>query len=163
MADDTAGWRPVDSAFLQVLAGCSDMDSVRGPGREPGTCGCRSSAPGAAQRLQDLGWLGEPPLLELGEHLPAVHGDLEAARVTRNQGEGGDVLLERVEQLVRQTDGLGLVVSHRAVLDRDLHRWRASFQFSRAPNGNVIFQLLLTLTDAPDLRVTYDQKSEPPT
>jgi hypothetical protein len=47
-------------------------------------------------------------------------------------------------------------------LDRDLHRWRASFQFSRAPNGNVIFQVLLTLTDAPDLKVTYDQKSEPP-
>ena len=47
-------------------------------------------------------------------------------------------------------------------LDRDLHRWRASFQFSRAPNGNVIFQVLLALTDAPDLKVTYDQKSEPP-
>ncbi|MBT8479170.1 MAG: hypothetical protein KJO06_09640, partial [Gemmatimonadetes bacterium] len=34
-------------------------------------------------------------------------------------------------------------------LDRDLHRWRASFQFARSPNGNVIFSVGVSLTDAP--------------
>lgn len=44
-------------------------------------------------------------------------------------------------------------------LDRDLHRWRASFQFSRAPNGNVIFSVGVHLTDVPDLRGDYQQRT----
>jgi hypothetical protein len=44
-------------------------------------------------------------------------------------------------------------------LDRDLHRWRASFQFSRAPNGNVIFSVGVHLTDAPELKGDYQQKT----
>lgn len=44
-------------------------------------------------------------------------------------------------------------------LDRDLHRWRASFQFARAPNGNVIFSVGVHLTDAPDLRGDYRQQT----
>ncbi len=52
--------------------------------------------------------------------------------------------------------------SHRVSLVRDLHRWRARFQFLKAPNGNFVFQFLVQLTDAPDLKVNYDQRSEPP-
>ncbi|MFQ5746374.1 MAG: LPS-assembly protein LptD [Gemmatimonadota bacterium] len=51
---------------------------------------------------------------------------------------------------------------HLVTLDRDLHRWRASFQFARSPNGNVLFQVLLNLRDAPELKLDYDQRSEPP-
>lgn len=44
-------------------------------------------------------------------------------------------------------------------LDRDLHRWLASFQFSRAPNGNTVFQVSLSLKDAPDIRTDYSQRT----
>jgi hypothetical protein len=44
-------------------------------------------------------------------------------------------------------------------LDRDLHRWRASFQFARSPNGNVIFQVSVSLRDAPELHGDYNQRT----
>ena len=44
-------------------------------------------------------------------------------------------------------------------LDRDLHRWRATFAFTRAPNGNFAFNFFVTLTDEPDLKFIYDQRS----
>ena len=44
-------------------------------------------------------------------------------------------------------------------LDRDLHRWRASFQFARSPNGNVIFSVGVHLTDAPELKGDYRQQT----
>jgi hypothetical protein len=44
-------------------------------------------------------------------------------------------------------------------LDRDLHRWRASFQFSRAPNGNTLFSVSVRLTDAPELHGDYNQRT----
>jgi hypothetical protein len=49
--------------------------------------------------------------------------------------------------------------AQRISLDRDLHRWRASFEFSRAPNGNVIFSVGVVLTDAPELRGDYRQQT----
>lgn len=48
---------------------------------------------------------------------------------------------------------------HVVNLERDLHRWRASFTFSKAPNGNFIFSFRVFLTDAPELKVDYDQRS----
>lgn len=48
---------------------------------------------------------------------------------------------------------------HLITLDRDLHRWRASFQFARSPNGNVIFSVGVHLTDAPELRGDYKQQT----
>jgi hypothetical protein len=44
-------------------------------------------------------------------------------------------------------------------LDRDLHRWRASFQFSRSPNGNTLFQVGVRLSDAPELHGDYNQRT----
>jgi hypothetical protein len=44
-------------------------------------------------------------------------------------------------------------------LDRDLHRWRASFQFSRAPNGNTLFSVSVRLSDAPELHGDYNQRT----
>jgi len=48
---------------------------------------------------------------------------------------------------------------HLVTLDRDLHRWVASFIFSRLPNGNFIFQMSVALRDAPDLKFDYDQRT----
>jgi len=45
-------------------------------------------------------------------------------------------------------------------LDRDLHRWLASFQFARSPNGNTIFQVSVSLQDAPEIRGEYIQRSD---
>ena len=36
-------------------------------------------------------------------------------------------------------------------LERDLHRWQATFGFSKAPNGNFIFNFSVSLKDAPQL------------
>ncbi len=47
---------------------------------------------------------------------------------------------------------------HLVTLDRDLHRWQASFVFSRAPNGNFLFSVRVNLRDAPDLKLDYDEQ-----
>lgn len=44
-------------------------------------------------------------------------------------------------------------------LDRDLHDWLASFRFARAPNGNTIFQVSISLKAAPDVRTEYQQRT----
>ncbi|MFW6085031.1 MAG: putative LPS assembly protein LptD, partial [Gemmatimonadota bacterium] len=44
-------------------------------------------------------------------------------------------------------------------LDRDLHRWLASFQFVRSPNGNTVFQVSVSLKDAPEIRGEYHQRT----
>ncbi len=48
---------------------------------------------------------------------------------------------------------------HLITLDRALHRWMATFMFSRSPNGNFIFQMSVNLRDVPDLKVDYDQQT----
>jgi len=44
-------------------------------------------------------------------------------------------------------------------LDRDLHDWLATFRFARAPNGNTIFQVSISLKAAPDVRTEYQQRT----
>ena len=50
-----------------------------------------------------------------------VHEHLEPSFVGRHEDVLGNVLLEMGQDLSRQTDGLGLVVSNRAIDDLDLH------------------------------------------
>jgi len=45
--------------------------------------------------------------------------------------------------------------SHQLQLTRQLHRWRAEFSFSKSPNGNVRFDVMVRLTDAPEIKVPY--------
>jgi Tat protein translocase TatC len=42
-------------------------------------------------------------------------------------------------------------------LTRDLHDWRATFAFSKAPQGNFAFSFLITLIDLPDIKFDYRQ------
>ena len=78
-------------------------------------------------RQLDQGFLiRELASFELGIDQLVVIFHLEAASPARGEDEVLDVLLERREQLGRQTDGLGLVVSHRAVGDVDFHRRSSS-------------------------------------
>ena len=44
-------------------------------------------------------------------------------------------------------------------LDRDLHRWRATFSFVKAPNGNFAFNFFVSLLDQPDIKFQYDQRT----
>ena len=48
---------------------------------------------------------------------------------------------------------------HLVRLDRDLHRWHASFAFSKSANGNFAFSFNIALTDQPDIKFDYDQRS----
>jgi len=42
-------------------------------------------------------------------------------------------------------------------LERELHEWRAGFNFVRNPNGNFAFFFSIYLTDLPELKFDYDQ------
>jgi hypothetical protein len=42
-------------------------------------------------------------------------------------------------------------------LERELHEWRAGFNFLRNANGNFAFYFSIYLTDLPDLKFDYDQ------
>src|SRR5262245_1266262 len=75
----------------------------------------------AGEDRLDLALLREALGRELGEDELVVLLHLEAASIGRDQDQGLDVLLEALEQLFRQTDGTGFVVSDRAVADLDLH------------------------------------------
>jgi hypothetical protein len=44
-------------------------------------------------------------------------------------------------------------------LTRTLHRWQASFHFTKSPNGNFLFDFQVSLTDVPQLHVNYNQRS----
>ncbi|MGE0354092.1 MAG: hypothetical protein AB7Q69_12735, partial [Gemmatimonadales bacterium] len=47
--------------------------------------------------------------------------------------------------------------SHVVRLERDMHEWRASFNFTRSPNGNFQFYFTIFLTALPDVKFDYDQ------
>ena len=44
-------------------------------------------------------------------------------------------------------------------LERDLHKWRARFEFIRNPNGNFAFYFSIFLTSLPDIKIDYDQST----
>jgi sec-independent protein translocase protein TatC len=44
-------------------------------------------------------------------------------------------------------------------LERELHEWRASFNFQKNPNGNFAFYFTIYLTDLPELKFDYDQST----
>ncbi len=44
-------------------------------------------------------------------------------------------------------------------LERDLHKWRARFEFIRNPNGNFAFFFSVFLTSLPDIKIDYDQST----
>ena len=46
---------------------------------------------------------------------------------------------------------------HFLTFQRDLHRWRASFVFSKSANGNFAFSFNIALIDQSDIKFDYDQ------
>ena len=70
----------------------------------------------------------------LRPHQPAVHRHLESAPGGRDEFQGGDLKLER-QQFRRQTDGVRLVVSSRAILDGDLQSHSARHPWSLRSSG----------------------------
>jgi hypothetical protein len=51
----------------------------------------------------------------------------------------------------------GTFESHVVRLERDLHEWRAGFNFVRNPTGTFAIYFSIYLTDLPDLKFDYDQ------
>jgi len=51
----------------------------------------------------------------------------------------------------------GTFESHVVRLERDLHEWRAGFNFVKNPNGTFSIYFSIYLTDLPDLKFDYDQ------
>lgn len=49
--------------------------------------------------------------------------------------------------------------AHMVRLERDLHDWRAGFNFVRSPNGNFALFFSIHLVDLPDLKVDYNQRT----
>jgi hypothetical protein len=48
---------------------------------------------------------------------------------------------------------------HNVRLERDLNRWRASFQFAKSGNGNFAFSFNVALIDQSDIKFDYDQRT----
>ncbi len=48
---------------------------------------------------------------------------------------------------------------HTISLERDLHRWRASFSFVKTATGNFAFSFYISLLDQPDIKFNYEQQS----
>ncbi|MCU0625645.1 MAG: hypothetical protein MUF21_04035 [Gemmatimonadaceae bacterium] len=44
-------------------------------------------------------------------------------------------------------------------LQRELHDWRLSMNFTQAPNGNFLFSFFIALKAQPDIRLPYDQQT----
>jgi hypothetical protein len=53
----------------------------------------------------------------------------------------------------------GAFEAHILRLERDLHDWRAGFNFVKNPNGNFAFYFSVHLVDLPDLKMDYNQTS----
>jgi len=53
----------------------------------------------------------------------------------------------------------GEFVDHALSLQRDLHRWSASFQFLKAANGNFMFDFRVHLNDLRDVKFDYRQEN----
>jgi hypothetical protein len=75
-----------------------------------------------AHCLDELGLVGKFPRLKLGIQPLAAHCQLEASPFRRDHHVAADLALVARQELGRQTDGLGLVVSKSAVFQDDFHR-----------------------------------------
>ncbi len=53
----------------------------------------------------------------------------------------------------------GKFVDHAFSLQRDLHRWAATFQFLKAANGNFVFEFRVNLKDLRDVKFDYRQET----
>jgi hypothetical protein len=73
--------------------------------------------------IEHLLFVGELPGLELGPDHLAVDIQLKAAATAGDEFEVGNLLLESVKNLRRQTDGFRFVVSNRTVFEREVHNF----------------------------------------
>jgi hypothetical protein len=73
------------------------------------------------ERIQNLLLVGEFVGVQFGIDQIPIDGQLEAAALAGDQSQPLDSLFERGEDFARQTDGIWLVVSHRAVFKLHLH------------------------------------------
>jgi hypothetical protein len=76
---------------------------------------------------------------ELGMQSVPIYDDLKCAPPRRHQGERFDILFQS-QKFLRQTDGFGLVISNRAILDDDFHgHWYLTlkFRFDLRRTGNI--------------------------
>jgi pre-rRNA-processing protein TSR3 len=92
----------------------------------------------SADRFHYLLFVRELPGLEFRVHQVPVHGQLKATSAGGDQLEVLDLLFVPSQQFGRQTDGLRLVVSHRAILQLQIHASR-SFQFVL---GGFVYKIL---------------------
>jgi hypothetical protein len=91
-------------------------------GRDRPEMAAASGPEHATHRLHELILVGEFVRLELRVQRLAAHRQLEASPLRGDQDITADRALVAGQELGRQTDGLGLVVSQRAVFEHDLHR-----------------------------------------
>ena len=68
----------------------------------------------------------------------------------------GRVLVDPVQRTPEQFE------SQQIQLTRDLHEWRAAFNFLKTPNGNFAFYFSVFLTDLPALKFDYNQTTIQP-
>jgi len=172
------------SPFLSAVTGSFTFSSATGLGGIMGLgSGGGAGAQGSRQRLNNLGSSRyrlqsfnenpdpfDPGLRDGGPWTLSLTYSLQKTRGTDTADSRGRQSINAVLSM-QPSPSWGLTWGtsynltdsefgeHRLSLDRDLHRWVASFLFARAPNGNFIFQMSVRLADAPDLKFDYDQRT----
>lgn len=169
------------SPFLSELSGSFSLRSGLGLGQIFGLGGDRGAARGRPRiprgidsRYRLRGFEDEPFEDEMGPPTGAGPWDLslsyslsrvrEEEAGEKSQSISGTLSLQptpnwRFRWSTQYNFTRGEFGRHLVTLDRDLHRWIANFSFAKSPNGNFLFQVAVSLKDAPDLRIDYDQQS----
>ena len=93
--------------------------------------------------------IGELSRLQLRVDVLSIDGDLETPAARRHERQRTNVLFQ-LEQLVRQTDGMRLVVSNAAVFDGDFQTHGDDGNTIESGSGIVKLGVAAVATDAPE-------------
>ena len=132
------------------------------PGADPGGVGAIvNGGPGSGRQTRGGigGW-------QASLNYSLIRSRAEASRSGDNQMLTGNFSFRPTEHWsVRWSTGYsftdGRFSDHMLTLSRDLHRWQANFDFTKAQNGNFAFSFRVNLLDNPDLKLDYDQRTDP--
>ncbi|MGH7482424.1 MAG: putative LPS assembly protein LptD, partial [Longimicrobiales bacterium] len=161
LGPDTPATQPADTIATDSIG---DLSAVTGDpiGVMPG----ETRAPAAASSPGRVGTWSARFNYSLMRPRPVIALDGTTAQAEDRQHLSVDLRFQPTENWTASWSTAyniteGEFDSHYLNLARDLHEWQANFAFSKAPNGNFIFNFLVRLTDLPDLKLDYDQRSFP--
>jgi hypothetical protein len=154
----TATEEPADT----VVPGVQDL-SAQDPVYPPGTGLARGGRSAEAQLPQGRGFQASFTYDD-SRRRPRSSGEGTVTQAPANRTLGLSVSFSptpnwQVAWNTQYNLTLGQFGQHVLRLQRQLNRWRATFAFLQAPNGNFAFNFFISLSDLPELKFNYDQRT----